>query len=463
MSDQVNLPEKFTTANNLFAFKLFQDVFSKHKNKNFFISPLSLAINLSLLLNGAKDNTAKEIAESLNLTAFEQDNINFYYQQLIQELSLSDEHTQLFIANSLWGTNWVNFYEEFLKQGEEFYEAKLSKIDFSKPSSTKIINDWVKDKTKGKIPKIIDQIDVNTILIVLNAIYFKAEWQKKFNKEKTKLEAFYLPTKIIKLCPLMFSDQEANILENKDFIATNLPYGDGRLSLLLFMPKTLLLEDFCQTLSLENYQNYFNQPWSTSNVAIPKFTLEFEIDLINHLLNLAITEAFSDKANFSLLAKTTEPLKLNKIIQKTFLTVNEEGSEAAAATLSSALAAGMPSIVLFNQPFFYLIRDNKTGLILFMGVLANPEGKDLTPNEQILLEEEEKLKRQLGPFQYAIRKELEKFQKLEKSETLKNSKTLKKENLSQTQIAAKKTVRIISFLLFGLLLIIYWYFFIKQR
>lgn len=187
MSDQVNLPEKFTTANNLFAFKLFQDVFSKHKNKNFFISPLSLAINLSLLLNGAKDNTAKEIAESLNLTAFEQDNINFYYQQLIQELSLSDEHTQLFIANSLWGTNWVNFYEEFLKQGEEFYEAKLSKIDFSKPSSTKIINDWVKDKTKGKIPKIIDQIDVNTILIVLNAIYFKAEWQKKFNKEKTKL------------------------------------------------------------------------------------------------------------------------------------------------------------------------------------------------------------------------------------------------------------------------------------
>jgi len=454
MSNKVDLPDKFTTANNLFAFKLFRDIFFKNKNKNFFISPLSLAINLSLLLNGAKSNTAKEIAESLNLKDFEQDQINTNYQQLIQNLSLSDERVQLFIANSLWGADWVNFYEGFLKQGEEFYQAKLAKLDFSKPSTTKTINNWVNDKTKGKIPTIVDQIDASTILIVLNAIYFKAEWQKKFNKEKTKLEAFYLPTKIIKLCPLMFSDEKANVLETKVFAATSLPYSDGRLSLLLFMPKNLSLEDFCQNLSLEDYQNYFNQPWSTSNVAIPKFTLEFEIDLINHLISLGITEAFSNKANFSFVAKTNEPLKLNKIIQKTFFMVNEEGSEAAAATLSSTLAAGLPSIVLFNQPFFYLIRDNKTGLILFMGVLASPEGKNLTHIEQTSLEKEENLKRQLGPFQYAIRKELEKLENLENP---------KQENLSTTQILANKSFRIILSLLFGLVLIIYWYFFVKQR
>ncbi|MFY9223147.1 MAG: serpin family protein [Blastocatellia bacterium] len=405
MAKQMDISPEFIRANNSFSLEVFKAVYSSNKNKNIFISPFSLALNLSILLNGAKENTYQEIVQALDLESFSLPQINANYQKLANLLTLSDSKLLLQISNSLWANNNLSFCPTFLNQVKDYYKAEINNLDFSNSSSVNYINDWVKKVSLGKIPEIIKDIEAETILIILNAIYFKGIWTRQFNRQNTEEKPFYLSEQSIKLCPMMISEDLENCLVKSDFSAIDLPYGDGRFSFSVFLPKeNLSLESFCQSLSQENWHNWFSDEWSKGKVIIPRFRLTFNTDLKSFLSQLGISSLFSN-ANLGFLANTNLALKVNKFIQNTFLDVNEEGTEAIAVTMSLTMAAGMPLVLEFNRPFFYTIKDNLTGLILFMGTLVNPQGKDLSVAEIEEILQDDKLKKEMSLYQYYIYKE----------------------------------------------------------
>ncbi|KAF0247983.1 MAG: serine protease inhibitor, partial [bacterium] len=319
-----SLTPQFVEANNSFAFDLFKEIYSSNKEKNIFISPISLAINLAMISQGSLGANQKEILKTLALDGLNQKEINSQYQTLLNSLSYSNNKILLSIANCLCIADSLNFNSHFLEQVKTFYQATIHKLNFISPKSIEIINNWVLAQTNGKISEIVDKLDPSTLLIALNAIYFKGEWTNKFNPSKTKAEAFYLANGRTKLCPMMFSDEEVESFFTKNLSAISLPYGDGRLSLCLFLPsKTVGLDGFLGDLTLEKWQEYFNQPWPKQTlVAIPRFKLEFKVDLVNHLSKLGIKEAFSFNANFQAMINTDRKLSLDQVLQKTFLEVN---------------------------------------------------------------------------------------------------------------------------------------------
>lgn len=432
------LPE-FIKSNNLFSFNLLKEIYSNNIEQNVFISPLSLAINLAMLSQGSLGLTQKEIFQILELTEFVLPDINNQYKKLLKHLSFFDNKIQIQISNSVCLNKNLDFNPEFLRKVKTSYQASIYSLDFSSPKSKETINNWVNTETKGKISEIVDSLDSSSLVILLNAIYFKGEWTNKFNPTKTKPEAFYLENNKVKFSQMMFSDEKVESFYNKDFSAISLPYADGQLSLCLFLPeKQIGLDKFLKNLTLEKWQEYFNKPWEKHTlVVIPKFKLEFKVDLINHLILLGIKEAFSTKANFQAMIDKAQDIFISQVLQKTFLEVNEEGSEAAAVTMSMTRMSGIVLTLIFNRPFFYVIRDNQTGLILFTGVLTDPSPneKELTENEQNELLEEENLKKKLGPIQYLVHKEMQRIsqenqqnQESQENQALKSTpnKTIKK-------------------------------------
>lgn len=373
-----------------------------------------------MLSQGALSITKEELLNTLRLNYLQSLDINDQYKNLLNYFPFSGNGLLLSIANSIWLKKGLGFKQTFLEETKTYYNANICNLDFSSPNSKETINNWATSNTNGKILEIVDSLDPKCLVILLNAIYFKANWENKFNPQKTKPEAFYLKNDKIKLVPMMFSENEVECFFGKNFVAVSLPYAGNSLDMCLFLPnKDVDLKELIQNLGQEKLQEYFSKPWEKqSRIAIPKFKIEFSLDLIEPLLSLGIKSAFSSKANFQAMVDTSEPLSIGKVLQKTFLEVNEEGSEAAAVTLSMTIVAGLPSILTFDRPFFYLIRDKSTGIILFIGTLIDPDpsSQELTKDEQKAILEEEKLKAELGIFQYTIKKEMERHSQEKKEE-----------------------------------------------
>ncbi len=464
-NESFTIDANFVKSNNLFAFKLFYEVFSSNKDKNIFISPLSLAINLAMLHNGTDGTTAQEIRNLLELDNFQASEINTRYLELLEFLCYSEEKIQLLIANSLWGSDQVDFNQEFIEKSKKYFKGEVKSVDFLNPKTKNLINSWTSAKTNNKIKEIVDQINPDTVLITLNAIYFKAQWTKKFDPTKTELENFYITKKKSLACSMMFSDDRQRSFFTEEVSATFLDYGNKDLSLYLFLPsEDSNLEEFCQSLSLEKYDSYISQPWNEEAIiAIPKFTFDFKIDLSKYLSQLGFKEIFYLKANFTPMINTKKEMFLNEIVQKTFLEVNEEGTTAAAVTASS-LVLGIPSTLQFNRPFFYLIRDNKTGLILFMGTLVDPNCREFTEEEKQEMEKDKELKKKLTPFHYLITKELKRQKKenpVVKDPSTTNTTSFSSISDSSAFIYFNKSVWII-LLSIVITAILCWYFLIKH-
>lgn len=372
--------EKLVTANTKLTFKLFSEILKKQHSENIFISPASLAIALNIVYNGAGGETQEAIAKTLELQGTNLQEINQANAELKASLNNPDPKVQLSIANSLWTKESIPFKPEFLQLIQNFYQAEVKNLNFSNPTAPSMINNWVNQSTNGKINKIVDVIEPKTVFLMLNAIYFKGNWTEPFPTEATQLRPFTLLDGTQKQHPMMRHQNSASFpyYENELFQAVSLPYGEGRMSMYIFLPNQgVSLKTFYEKLNAENWQQWMNQFNNLDNsgggvlISLPRFKLKYAIDLKDTLKALGMEIAFTKEANFS--GMTPSSIWIDKIQHKTFVEVNEEGTEAAAVTnVASGVRSG-PIEMNVNRPFFFAIRDNQTENILFVGSIVEPK------------------------------------------------------------------------------------------
>lgn len=367
---------KLIEANTRLSFKLFSAILKQQPEQNIFISPASVAIALSMTYNGAKGETQQAIAQTLELQGMSIEDINQGYASLRATLAHLDPKVQLSLANSLWARKGEPFVPEFLQKNQDFYGAKITELDFSDPKTPSIINTWVNQSTNGKINQIIDgkEIEPDTILFLINAIYFKGLWTIPFDKTKTQELPFTLLNGTQKLQPIMFQQAQYGYYENNLFQAVTLPYGQERLSLYIFLPqKNVSLQTFYKNLNAENWEEWMNQFEAKQVlVGLPRFRLDYGLELNDTLKSLGMAIAFDvNQADFT--GMTPRSAYISRVKHNTFFEVNEEGSEAAGATSVQMGTRAAPPQLIADRPFFCVIRDNQTKTILFMGSIVKPQ------------------------------------------------------------------------------------------
>jgi serine protease inhibitor len=380
MSNSTAKPDtKVVAANTKFGFKLFSEILKQDSNRNVFVSPLSVTMALAMTYNGANGSTQEAIAHTLELQGLSLQEINSSNAALKTLLENPDSGVQLAIANSLWANQDATLNPDFLQRNREFYQAKVTNLNFNDVTAPNTINNWVKDNTNGKIDKIVQQLSPDQVLLLINAIYFKGNWTEKFDKNKTKEYPFFTASGQQKPHPMMSQNGDYKYLETENFQAVSLPYGkDGRISFYVFLPqKNSNLTAFYPTLNAENWDKWMTQfSKREGSIRLPRFKMDYEVTLNDSLKALGMAEAFSNKADFSGMGKN---LTISQVKHKTFVELNEEGTEAAAATsvemnLTSAFEPAIkPFEMIVDRPFFACIRDNQTGSILFMGSIVEAQ------------------------------------------------------------------------------------------
>lgn len=372
-----------TIANTEFGFKLFSEVVKQNPRQNIFISPASVALALAMVYNGARGETQQAIMDALEIRGMSLDEVNRANAALRTALTNSDPKVQLVIANSLWAKQGITFEPEFLQRNQDFYQADVTKLDFNDPRAVAIINGWVSKQTRGKINQIIQQINSLATLFLLNAIYFKGYWSVPFDKTKTKGDIFTTLDGHQKKHPMMAQSGKFDYYRGQGFQAVSLPYGSGGASMYVFLPdQDSSLMEFQQRLTAKEWNMMTRFDRTEGHIVLPRFKVEYETDLNDALKALGMGIAFDQtRADFSGICAVppTQNVYLDRVKHKTFVEVNEEGTEAAAVTSIGMVAAGLmlsppkPFTMIVNRPFFCAIRKNKTGAMLFMGSIIDPE------------------------------------------------------------------------------------------
>ncbi len=368
------------SAKNDFGFRVLSTLVRSAPKENVFISPYSIATALTMTYNGSGGQTRSVMAQTLGIAGIELQRLNAGEKFLAGQLKKDKPGVELLIANSLWARKWVTFNSAFLNTNKEFYQAEVAAIDFNSPDAPKKINNWVKDKTKGKIDKIVDQIKPEAVLFLINAVYFKGRWQEKFDPKMTRDDKFYPDNGSAVVVKMMMRSGKFRYLETDAFQAVELPYGEGEVSMLIFLPAAGKLDDLIAQLSSAFWQESRGRFQSREGtVLLPRFKLEYEQSLRDVLIELGMGIAFDlNQADFSLMGKGGPGFAIGDVKHKTFVEVNEEGTEAAAVTSVEMVLASVPPQSRFemvvNRPFLFAIQDNETGAILFLGEVRNPSG-----------------------------------------------------------------------------------------
>ena len=367
-------------ASNRFGFNLFTQIYDRQQpDENLVISPSSIAIALAMVRKGTASATREEVTTALALDRLDSATIDASYLKLTETLKTADPNVELAIANSLWVNQSITLKDEFLSSVEEFYQARISNLDFANSQAKNTINNWVAENTANKITQIVDSISVEDALYLLNAIYFKGSWSQKFDADATTQKPFYSKPNLPQDLAMMSQTGDYRYYENDRFQAVRLPYGEKEeLGMYIFLPQeTNNLEAFNQQLSVDNWQEWLSQMRSRrGNITIPRFQLEYETDLREFLSDLGINQIFNpSQADFS--AMTDDSVAVDTVKHKTFIEVNEEGTEAAAVTsigirITSVEPENIPFNMNVNRPFFFAIRDDVTETILFMGNVVEP-------------------------------------------------------------------------------------------
>ncbi|MBM3242175.1 serpin family protein [Candidatus Poribacteria bacterium] len=378
---QLTLAERSIVASdNQFGFKLFKEI-SQEKDENIFISPLSVAMALGMTYNGANGSTQEAMQKTLELSGLTLQEINESYKNLIELLTNLDPKVKFQIANSIWYREMFPVEAKFIDINKTYFDAEVSGLDFSAPNASEIINGWVKEKTNGKIEKIVDApINPLTMMFLINAIYFKGIWTYQFDESQTQDDMFTLPDGSQKPCKMMTQESELHYFENDDFQAIDLPYGAGDFSMTILLPR---LEKDINSLMAALNQETWNL-WVNSfqkqelTVQLPKFTLEYELTLNDVLGALGMEIAFNrNLADFTKMYKKEAVganLYISNVKHKTFVEVNEEGTEAAAVTSVEMTLESVPDRILMriDRPFICAIREKRSGTILFIGKIVEP-------------------------------------------------------------------------------------------
>ena len=366
--------QNIVSSNNALGFDLLAKA-PRDDNGNIFISPTSLFMALSMVYNGADGVTLEEMEKVLHANGLKPEDLNKANASFMTLLDQNSDKIQLNIANSIWLNNQYSFQEEFATTNKDYFNAEIKEIDVQDPQSPKMINDWVNNKTNGKIEKIVgDELSPDLVTMLINAIYFKGNWTYPFEPSLTEEKTFTLEDGSIIEVPLMELHEELYYTKNNVFQAVSLPYGDENMTMKVFLPnENVSLKEFEEMLSLEQWQDWQSSFYETEGtILLPKFTLEYEVELKETLEALGMSSAFKD-ANFSKMIEGNTDIAITSVKQKTFIDVNEEGTEAAAVTSVEMGTTAMqpmyePFYLEVNRPFFIAIVDETSGSILFHGV-----------------------------------------------------------------------------------------------
>ena len=368
-------------ANNRFAFRLFREVNTQEGNAgNVFISPLSVGMALGMTYNGAAGTTRDAMRQTLGFEGMTVQEINEAYRNLIALLRDLDPRVEFLLANSIWYRDSVPIVPAFLETNQQYFDAEVTGLDFADPASVDVINGWVKTQTNGKIEGIVDApIDPLTFMFLIDAIYFKGDWTYQFDKSRTKDADFQLAGGAQVSVPMMSSDGEMPIRLHwdPDYTVLDLRYGGQAYSMTIVVPQNPdTLDALARDVTAAQWDAWVARLDSTAlRVSIPKFTLEYEIGLKDVLTALGMGIAFTPgSADFTNMISSGGAY-IEKVKHKTFVDVNEEGTEAAAVTsVEMGFTSAQPLIVRVDRPFIFAIRENYSGTILFIGKVVNPAG-----------------------------------------------------------------------------------------
>lgn len=356
-----------------FSLDLFLKIQSEFPDSNLCLSPYSAYVCLAMAANGAQGSNLLEFLNVLGLSKNNLEALNQVVVDLRDSLLNADPMTKFTSVNSLWYNNNWQVYEDYQSNLREYYNAKVSGLDFSNPSSVDTINDWVSYHTNDKIKELVDEISPGDICFLINAVYFNGQWTQVFDRDQTRVKRFYRPNGENSECNLMDVLGAFNVFYDDKLIAAELPYGNKAFAMYVFMPRksTQTLADFFEESLLGRWPAIRNDFYiDTTRIKLPQFSFENDFKLKTHLKSLGLNEAFESSADFSKMGPG--PLWISKVRQKTFIDVNEDGTEAAAATAISVVGSALIPYT-FNRPFIYVIADRATGTIIFIGQVTDPK------------------------------------------------------------------------------------------
>ncbi|MFW6201742.1 MAG: serpin family protein [Gemmatimonadota bacterium] len=371
--------EELIARSNDFAFELLRETYARQdESPNVFLSPLSASMALGMTLNGAGGETFDSMRATLGLEGLEQEQINRSYRDLTELLLELDPRVELAIANSTWAREGIPFYDSFFDAVTTWFDAEARELDFDDPATVDAINDWAAENTNDRIERVIEEIRDEHILFLLNAVYFHGQWTDRFDPDDTRRGRFTLADGTEVEVDQMNGDPNAGLTNADGVTIGELPYGGQAFVMnVVLPPRDGSLTDLVATLDADAWSRWTDAigPYDSIGVTLPKFEIEYGDTLNAALTALGMGNAFDPaRADFTRLTPLAEAngVWIDFVKQNTFLKVDEEGTEAAAATTVaiSAVSAG-PQLVV-DRPFLLVIRERLSGTILFIGAIGDP-------------------------------------------------------------------------------------------
>lgn len=361
---------KIISANNEFAFSFFREI-SLEQEDNYMVSPVSLSLAMGMLINGTQGVTTDLMSEGLGYANFNTENLSEINKNIIDNLSSEN----LKIANSNWIKQGFDVKQNFIDLNKKYYYAEVKTEDFSNPNTVDKINNWASEQTNQKIKTIIDEISNDAVLFLINAIYFKADWKLEFEEKNTNKQLFYPENENNELVEMMHLETDKLFYQKNDlFSSLILPYKNDKYSMTILLPnEDKSTNDIVEKLNSNTWENWQNNYETTDvRLSLPKFKFEYKNSLNDELTNLGFGDLFG---NPNLNGISDANLNVSKVLQKTFIDVNEKGTEAAAVTVIGIEVTSLPQIaeINCNKPFLFLITEKNTGSICFIGKVGKPE------------------------------------------------------------------------------------------
>lgn len=370
----VEIPQEFSDKTTAFAFDFWKELNAQEgKNKNYFVSPLSLHIALGMLLNGSDGKTKAEIQQVLRTNGLTDQEVNKIYNDLIVGLPQVDPKVTNTIANSVWQKEGFPVEEAFVNTLAQSFNAQHYVRNFGQSATLDEINGWASDNTNGKIKQILNEISPGQILFLINALYFKGNWKFKFDKKSTYKTTFDGVSGKSET-DMMQMTEKLKYAATDTYQAVELPYGDDKYVMTVILPNGKPTDGVVNGLTLDNWVELSGK-FSEQKVIIglPKFTMEYSKKLNDVLISMGMPSAFSNAADLSKISPPAGKLQVGFVKQDAFVTVDEEGTEAAAVTTIGIELTSVPNYptIICDRPFLFTISERTSGTIMFIGKIVN--------------------------------------------------------------------------------------------
>ncbi|MDD4777422.1 MAG: serpin family protein [Fermentimonas sp.] len=363
-----------------FAFEFFANVFNEEAadlDENFMVSPLSLSMALAMTWNGADGETKAAMQKVLRLEGYTDQEVNEYYKKLREALLKTDPSTKLAIANSIWTNKNVEIKKDFISLNQEYFNSTVESVDFTDVNTVKRMNQWAADNTNNLINHVLDKTNPMALMYLMNALYFKGIWTSEFDPKNTSGKPFYYENGELKSVDMMHQKSNFNYNENQLMQIVEMPYGNQAFSMLVLLPKEgKKIADITSDLQNSDSWSKLKSGLRSREVDLflPKFKTEYSRQLNDALINMGMGIAFDpESADFSRMSDVDAFISFVK--QFTYISTDEVGTEAAAVTVIgvevTSYQPGKTVTFNANKPFIYIIQENSTGSILFMGAVKD--------------------------------------------------------------------------------------------